>query len=469
MTRPIHEPWRIPADWLKGGNSQPSSSNPQRSPLLASPPGERIGSWEFGARRPGVTSPCYNPAVKDDSLFGVIAVQEGFLTQEDLDRAALDRDGKPLPDLLRERNLLTVDQVQAIQDIERVHLAEVKAVTESEGLLRQDRFMLPCTGCDTYYLVQGYAEGTKFLCRKCLRVLTIERDPAAPPPLPGGGKGVGQRRIGSYDLFGEVGRGSMSVIWKAVDRRSGRTVALKVLKESDVPSPNRLRRFQQEARAASRLSHPHIVPVHEAGEAEGTYYIAMDFVEGMTLDRALALGKLRLREFVGLLEKVARAVHHAHQMGIIHRDLKPANILLDAAGEPHVTDFGLAKMDHAEKSTTQGGSALGTPFYMSPEQVSGDIVGTDARSDIYALGVILYEALTGRVPYPGASVMDVYRAILGSPLAPPSKFNPRAPADLQAICLRALDRDKRKRYDSARDFADQLKRHLEAEGGPRAS
>jgi len=398
--------------------------------------------------------------VNDDSLFGVIAVQEGFVTQAQLDACLPGRDGRALPEILRERGILTDSQVQTIHDIERVHIAEAMAGTESGGLLRQDRFMLPCTGCDTYYLVQGFAEGTKFLCRKCLRVLTIQRDPHAPPP-PARARGAGQRRIGPYELIGEAGRGSMSVIYKVVDTRTGRTVALKVLKEADLPSPNRLRRFQQEARAASRLSHPNIVAVHEAGDVDGTYYIAMDFVDGVTLDRALAQGKIRLREFVAVLEKVALAVHHAHQMGIVHRDLKPQNILLDTGGEPHVTDFGLAKMDHTEKGATHAGSALGTPFYMSPEQVSGDVPGTDARSDIYALGVILYEALTGRVPYPGSSVMDVYRAILAGTLTPPAKLNPRTPPDLQAVCLKALDPDKRRRYETAREFAMDLRRHLD--------
>jgi serine/threonine-protein kinase len=400
--------------------------------------------------------------VNDDALLGVIAVQEGFLSQAQLDQAQREQDGRRLLDLLREQKLLSDPQVEAILDIQRVHMAEVSAAAESEGFLSQDRFMLPCTGCDTYYVVQGFAEGTKFLCRKCLRVLTVHRDPSdpgfskAPAAAP-----AAQRKIGPYELIGEIGRGAMSVIYKAVDTRSSRTIVLKVLKEGDMPSPSRLHRFQQEALAARRLSHPNIVAVHEAGDIGGTYYIAMDLVEGITLDRALALGKLRLAEFVAVLEKVARAVHHAHQMGIVHRDLKPANILLDEKNEPHVTDFGLAKMDHVEKGATQGGAALGTPFYMSPEQVSGDVSGTDARSDIYAMGVILYEALTGRVPYPGNSVMDVYRAILGTPITPPAKHNPRTPTDLQAICLKALERDKRQRYESARDFADDLRRHLD--------
>jgi len=400
--------------------------------------------------------------VDQDSLFGVIAVQEGFVTQAQLEGCLREPDGRALPDLLRTRGILTDSQIQAIRDIERIHLAEARAATETGGLLHQDRFMLPCPGCDTYYLIQGYAPGTKFLCRKCLRVLTIGANPSATAPLPGS-RLAGQRRVGPYELYGEVGRGSMSVIYKAVDTRTGATVALKVLKEVDLPSPHRLHRFEQEARAASRLSHPNIVPVRDAGDIDGTYYIAMDFVEGMTLDRSLAQGKMRLREFVVILEKVALAVHQAHEMGIVHRDLKPQNILLDTRGEPHVTDFGLAKMDHADKGGTHAGSALGTPFYMSPEQVSGDILGTDARSDIYAMGVILYEALTGRVPYPGHSVMDVYRAILAGGLTPPAKLNPRTPPDLEAICLKALAPDKRRRYPTAREFAMDLRRHLDGQ------
>jgi serine/threonine-protein kinase len=166
---------------------------------------------------------------------------------------------------------------------------------------------------------------------------------------------------------------------------------------------------------------------------------------------------------VEALEKVARALHHAHQYGVVHRDLKPANIILDAAGEPHVTDFGLAKMDHMDKGATHSGAALGTPFYMSPEQVEGDIAGTDARSDIYSMGVMLFEALTGRVPFPGHSVLEVYRGILSGSVVSPSAINPKAPPALEAVCLKALKRNKRDRYTSARDFADDLKRYLDGQ------
>ncbi len=393
--------------------------------------------------------------MQEETLFGKIAVEEGFLTQAQLDGALRETNGRTLTDVLVHSGLLTEPQVQTIRDIQRIHMAEVSAPAESGGLLRQDRFMLPCSGCDTYYLIQGYAEGTKFVCRKCQKVLVVRRV-AEQAPAPGP---TGKRMIGPYEILGEIGRGSMSVVYKARHRDAGTVVALKVLKESDSPNPSYLRRFQQEARAASRLHHPGIVPVLDSGEKDGIYYTAMAAVEGTTLDRALAASRLTLRQFVEILEQVAQAVHHAHQQGIVHRDLKPANIILDSASRPHVTDFGLAKMDHLEKSATHGGS-VGTPYYMSPEQVMGDVRGTDPRSDIYALGVMLYEALTGRVPYPGPSVVQVYLGILNGTVTPPSQINPRVPRELEAICLRALERDKNRRPSSALEFAEELRKRF---------
>ncbi|HVR85122.1 MAG TPA: serine/threonine-protein kinase [Planctomycetota bacterium] len=395
--------------------------------------------------------------MQEESLFGKIAVEEGYLSQAELETATRDSQGKALTEVLLNRGLLSDSQVQIIRDIQRIHMAEVSAPAESGGMLRQDRFMLPCSGCDTYYLIQGYPEGTKFVCRKCQKILVVRRVAEAPTPA----RSATPRAIGPYDLLGEVGRGSMSVVYKARNRETGAIVAVKVLKESDSPNPQFLRRFQQEARAASRLSHPGIVPVLDSGEKDGIYYIAMAAVEGVTLDRALSANRLSLRQFVEVLEQVALAVHHAHEQGIVHRDLKPANIILDAGGRPHVTDFGLAKMEHLEKAATQGGGTIGTPWYMSPEQVIGDVRGTDARSDIYALGVLLYEGLTGKVPFPGSSVVQVYLGILNGTVTPPSEINPRTPRDLEAICLQALDRDKTRRQPSALEFALELRHHLE--------
>lgn len=409
--------------------------------------------------------------MQDDLVFGAIAVREGFLTQAQLDEALARRDGRPLADALVERRLLTPEQVQAIRDILRIHAAEWSAPAESGGVLQHERLLLPCTRCDTYHLILGLPDGTRFLCRKCRAVLTVRRPapsraegPASAPPAAGPAPDL--PRLGPYQILQEIGRGAMSTVFKAVHTPTGRTVALKVLRATDGSGAASLARFRQEARAARRLSHPSIVAVHEAGEENGTSYIAMDYVEGKTLDRALAEGRLGLRDFVAVLEKVARAVHHAHQYGIVHRDLKPANILLDASGAPHVTDFGLAKMDHVERSATRAGSSLGTPFYMSPEQVEGDIAGTDARSDVYALGVMLYQALTGRVPYPGQSVLEVYRGILSGRPVPPSEINPHAPPGLEAVCLKALRRDKARRHATAREFADDLRQWLENSSDP---
>jgi len=394
--------------------------------------------------------------VQEETLFGKIAVEEGYVTQGQLDAALRDTNGTTLTEVLVARGLLNSSQVQIIRDIQRIHMAEVSAPAESGGMLRMDRFLLPCSGCDTHYLIQGYAEGTKFICRKCQKVLVVRRVQEPPPSS----TGPGSRSIGPYEVLAEIGRGSVSVVYKARHRQTGAEVALKVLKDSETANPGYLKRFQQEASAASRLSHPGIVSVLDSGERDGIYYIAMSIVEGVTLDRAMATNRLTLRQFVEVLEQVAKAVHHAHEHGIVHRDLKPANIILDAAGRPHVSDFGLAKMDQLEKAATHpGGGKIGTPYYMSPEQVMGDVAGTDARSDIYALGVMLYEALTGKVPFPGNSVVQVYLGILnGAPVAP-STLNPRTPHGLEAICLRALSRNKDQRQPTALQFAEELRRH----------
>jgi serine/threonine protein kinase len=399
----------------------------------------------------------------DDFLFGDIAVQEGFLTLDQVEDCARARGGLPLGEALVKKGLLTPDQVSAILAIQRIHVAESRSPSESEGVFSQDRHMIPCPGCDTYYLVTGHPEGSSFDCRKCGRRLVVRRhrdgslvpQPATPPTA-----------LGPYDILAEVDHGSAAVVYKTREREGGRVIALKVLRERHSGDTARVRRFQLEAATARRLSHPGIVALRDAGEADGEWFIAYDFVEGETLDRRMSRGDLTLPRFVEILEKVARAVHHAHESGVVHRDLKPANIILDPEGRPHVTDFGLAKVsqDDGTGTSTRLGASLGTPHYMSPEQVRGDIQGTDPRSDIYALGVILYQGLTGRLPFPGNSVTDVYFRILAGDPTLPSKLRAGLPKDLEATCLKALALEKEKRHATARDFAEELRRHL-AGGG----
>lgn len=395
----------------------------------------------------------------DDFLFGDIAVQEGFLTRDQVETCARFRNGRPLGEVLVEKGMLDAEQVKTILSIQRIHLAEVSTPSESEGRLRQDRFMIPCPGCDTYYLVAGQPEGAKFACRKCNRVLVVRRArdgslAPQPPAFP--------RPLGDFDLLEEIDRGAAAVVYKARHRASGRDVALKVLREREASDTSRIRRFQREAETVRRMSHPGLVGIRGAGQADGHWYIEMDYVEGETLDRALARGALTLPRFVEILEKIARAVQHAHEAGVVHRDLKPANIILDPKGRPRVADFGLAKVDHpnGDESSTRSGSSLGTPHYMSPEQVRGDVDGTGPRADIYAMGVMLYQGLTGRLPYPGTSVTDVYFRILEGKAPRPTEINPQAPRDLEEVCLKALSPDPAKRHATARDFADELRRHL---------
>jgi serine/threonine protein kinase len=387
----------------------------------------------------------------DETLLARIAIEEGFVSASQVD--SVRRDGLPLVDALQARGWLSPEQAQAIRDIERVHLLEVSPNTESGGIVRLDRLLLPCPGCRTSYLIQGRPEGTRFACRRCGRVLTVRRgagaDDAPVPPAP--------RRLGPWVLGDEIGRGSAGLVYRARHAETGVEAALKVLRDSG----SALVRFQEEIRAARRLDHPGIIRLLDAGADDGCHWLALEVVEGTTLAQALADRSIRLRRFVEILEQVARAVHYAHGMGVVHRDLKPANVILDRAGRPRITDFGLAKIDQPEKGASRAGGLIGTPYYMSPEQVAGDLRATDARSDVYALGVMLYEALAGRVPYPGPSLLDVYRGVMAGRPVPPRELAAAAPADLEALCLSALRTNREERPASAAAFADALRRHLD--------
>ena len=270
-------------------------------------------------------------------------------------------------------------------------------------------------------------------------------------------------RFGDYELLEELGRGGMGVVYRARQISLGREVALKMILRGQLASNADRERFEAEARAAARLDHPGIVPVYEVGEIDGRPYFTMKFIGGTTLAQQLADGPLPPRGAATLLARVARAIDFAHQRGVLHRDLKPSNILLDSAGLPHVTDFGLAKQIADAASLTRTGAVLGTPAYMAPEQAAGARGQVGPHSDVYSLGVILYAMLTGRPPFQAASPVDTVLMVLEQDPVPPRMLNPKADRDLEMIALRCLQKPTDLRYATAAALAKDLEAFLNDE------
>jgi serine/threonine-protein kinase len=270
-------------------------------------------------------------------------------------------------------------------------------------------------------------------------------------------KDRGARR---YERLERLGSGGMAVVYRAFDAKLRREVALKELRADLELEPEALARFRREAEAVGRLAHPNVVALHDALEQDGRLVLVMELVQGEPLSKLLASRRADTKTLLSIVEKAARGVHHAHERGIVHRDLKPSNVLVDRAFEPKVADFGIAHLGGERTTLTKTGALLGTPVYMAPEQVEGAASAVSAKTDVYALGVILYEILAGRVPHSGDTVVEIARRIAAEEPSPPRKINPAVSRDAETIVLSAMSKDPAKRYPSASDLADDLKRHL---------
>ncbi len=269
--------------------------------------------------------------------------------------------------------------------------------------------------------------------------------------------------FGDYLLLEPIARGGMGVVFKARQVSLNRIVALKMILVGQFATEADVQRFRAEAEAAANLDHPGIVPIHEVGQHLGQHYYCMGFVEGSSLARRMAKGPLPPREAAELIRKVAEAIDYAHKRGVVHRDLKPGNILLDAEGQPRVTDFGLAKRIERDSDLTATGQILGTPSYMPPEQAAGKTDEIGPLADVYALGATLYALITGRAPFQAANLVDTLRQVLEQDPVPPRQLNPDVPLDIETICLKCLEKDRHRRYASARELAEELARFLNGE------
>ncbi len=269
--------------------------------------------------------------------------------------------------------------------------------------------------------------------------------------------------LGDYELLEEIGRGGQGVVFRARQKRLNRTVALKVISLGQWASKAHLKRFRREAEAAASLDHPCIVPIYEVDERDGSCYFSMKFVEGGQLDEVTRREPMPIRRAVELIAKVARTVHYAHEHGILHRDIKPGNILLDAKGEPHLTDFGLARLVESESSVTHTLDILGTPSYMAPEQAVGNNTAVSNATDVYGIGAVLYQLLTGHPPFAGGATYETIRLLVDTEPRQPRLLNPKIDRDLSTICLKCLEKDPKRRYSSALALAEDLERWLKHE------
>jgi WD40 repeat protein len=312
-------------------------------------------------------------------------------------------------------------------------------------------------------------------CPQCQNTLTLDGNGTSDVICPSCGSSVrlpqagstsayapGPHSVGRFEVLVEIGAGAFGTVYKARDPQLDRVVALKVPRAGQAPDGEHLERFLREARSAAQLRHPAIVPIHEVGQHDGTPYLVSEFVQGVTLSDVLTAKRPGFREAPELIARLADALEYAHSQGVVHRDVKPSNVLLAEDGTAFLTDFGLAKRDTAEATMTVEGQVLGTPAYMSPEQARGEGHAVDGRADVYSLGVMLYQLLTGELPFRGNTRMLLHQVLHDEP-RPPRKLNDHIPRDLETVCLKAMAKEPGRRYAKAGELAEDLRRWLNGE------
>jgi tRNA A-37 threonylcarbamoyl transferase component Bud32 len=313
--------------------------------------------------------------------------------------------------------------------------------------------------CPRCLLQQGIGEGSAVFSSRA-------NDPTLAPRMTNSGgaaPGAHVRYFGDYELLDEIARGGMGIVWKARQTSLKRDVALKMIRNGALAGSDEVARFLREAEAAANLQHPNIVAIHEVGEHGGQHYFSMDYVSGRDLGAIVKDGPLSPRSAARYVKIIADAVHFAHQRGTLHRDLKPQNVLIDASDQPRITDFGLAKLMKDDSQMTQSGMVLGSPSYMPPEQAAGCQGDVGPASDVYSLGAILYELLTGRPPFHGSTPMATLCAVLQEEPTAPRRLKADVPLELETICLKCLDKSPSARYPTARALAEELDRFLKGE------
>jgi serine/threonine protein kinase/tetratricopeptide (TPR) repeat protein len=326
-----------------------------------------------------------------------------------------------------------------------------------------------CEKCGT----KIFADEPHRFCDACLLEsglgLLDDDDESAADPSPISRSNYGTRSagmlsdFGDYELLEEIGRGGQGVVYRAHQKSLNRTVALKVIGLGQWATQAHLKRFRREAEAAASLEHSGIVPIYEVGEREGSCYFSMKFIDGGQLDEVAKRTAILSRNAAELIAKLARTVHYAHEHGILHRDIKPGNILVDTEGEPHLTDFGLARLLETKSTVTHTMDVLGTPSYMAPEQASGHNEQLTSATDVYGLGAVFYQLLTGHPPFAGGTTYETVRLVLEAEPRQPRLSNPKIDRELSTICLKCLEKDPKRRYSSALALAEDLEHWLKHE------